>query len=120
MNRLEAFELWCYRRMLKISWTTHTTNEDVLRMVNADREVLNTVKRRKTEYFGHIVRGPRYHLLRLIIQGKVEGKRWIGRKKLSWLRNIRQWTGLQVEELFRTAADRERFHDVVNMMIANV
>lgn len=119
INKLEAFELWCYRRMLRISWVTHTTNEDVLTMMNTNRELVNTIKTRETHYFGHIIRGPKYSLLRLIIQGKVEGTRWIGRKKLSWLRNIRQWTGLQPEHLFRAAADRDRFHNVVTMMIAN-
>lgn len=120
MNRIEAFELWCYRRILKISWVSHTTNEDVLRMMDTERQLLDTIKRRKTEYFGHIIRGSKYQLLRLIIQGKVEGKRWIGRKQLSWLRNIRQWCGLSAEELFRAAANRERFQEIINMMIANV
>lgn len=120
INRLEAFELWCYRRMLRISWVEHTSNNDVLAMMNTNRELVNTIKTRKTQYFGHIIRGPKYSLLRLIIQGKVEGTRWIGRKKLSWLRNIRQWTGLQPEHLFRAAADRDRFQNIVTMMIANV
>lgn len=120
INKLEAFELWCYRRILKISWISHTSNEDVLKMMGTERLLLDIVKRRKTEYFGHIIRGPKYHLLRLIIQGKVEGKRWMGRKKLSWLRNIRQWTDCTVEELFRAAADRDSFQRVVDMMTANV
>ncbi|CAG9835839.1 unnamed protein product [Diabrotica balteata] len=107
------------KRILKISWVSHTSNEDVRQMINSERLLINTIKRRKTEYFGHIIRGPKYHLLRLIIQGKVEGKKWIRRKKLSWLRNIRQWCGSTVEELFR-AADRERFQEIVNMMTANV
>lgn len=118
MNKIEAFEMWCYRRMLKISWTTHTSNEEVLRQLNKDRELLNIIKARKVGYFGHIMRGSKYHIPRLIIQGKVEGRRWIGRKKLSWLRNIRNWTGLGVEQLFHVANDRESFNEIV-MAIAN-
>jgi len=53
------------------------------------------------------MRDDKYNIPRLIIQGKVEGRRWIGRKKLSWLRNIRKWTGLGVEELFRVATDED-------------
>lgn len=119
MNRLEAFELWCYRRMLRVSWTSHTTNEEVLRRVGTDRVLLTSIKRRKLSYFGHVIRGPKYDLLKLLIQGKVEGKRWIGRKKLSWLRNVRQWTGLRVEQLFRIAADREAYQQLIDMMTAN-
>lgn len=120
MNRIEAFEMWCYRKMLKIEWSTHTSNEEVLRLMGRDRNLLNIVKQRKLEYFGHIIRGPKYHLLWLIIYSKIEGRRWIGRKKLSWLRNIRNWTNLSVEEIFRTAADRAAYGQIVNMVIANV
>lgn len=51
-----------------------------------------------------------------IMQGKVEGRRRLGRKNLFWLRNIRRWTGLTVEELFRIATDRERFMELVGLI----
>ena len=114
MNRLEAFEMYCYRRILRVSWTQRETNESVLRRMHKDRELLGIIKRRKLEYFGHMLRGPKYRLLQTIIQGRIEGKRGIGRKCLSWLRNLRAWTGLKVEELYRVASDRERFKDIVD------
>nr|CAH7769935.1 unnamed protein product [Callosobruchus chinensis] len=94
INRIEAFEIWTLRRMLKISWTEHVRNDDVLRMAGLeDRELFEHIKKRKISYLGYIIRGERYELQRLILQGKIEGgRRGIGRKKLSWLRNIRQWT----------------------------
>nr|CAH7716541.1 unnamed protein product [Callosobruchus chinensis] len=55
MRRLEAFEMWVIRRMLKISWTKHVPNEMVLRRMNVDGEILGTVKKRKTSYLGHIM-----------------------------------------------------------------
>ena len=110
--------MWGYRRILKISWTEHISNEEVLGQLNKDRELLTTIKARKVSYFGHIMRGTKYYIPRLIIQGKVEGRRWVGRKKLSWLRNIRNWTGLGVERLFHAAEDRELFNEIV-MEIAN-
>ena len=113
MNRLEAFEMFCYRRILRISWTQHETNENVLRRMHKDRELLRIVKRRKLEYFGHIIRGQKYSLLRNIIEGRIEGKRGIGRKSLSWLRNLRVWTNLGVEELYRTASDRDRYKNLI-------
>ena len=117
MNKLEAFEMWLYRRVLKIPWTAKKTNEEVLARVKRNRELLTTVKRRKTAYFGHVMRSDKYKFLQLLIEGKVEGKRGIGRKKMSWLRNIRQWTGLKdIGELVHTAQDRIR----MSAIIANI
>nr|CAH7760001.1 unnamed protein product [Callosobruchus chinensis] len=95
INRIEAFEMWTLRRMLKISWTEHVRNDDVLRMAGLEGELFEHIEKRKISYLGHIIRGERYEFQRLILQGKVEGgRRGIGRNKLSWLRNIRQWTGI--------------------------
>lgn len=106
INKIEAFEMWTLRRMLRISWTEHISNEEVLRRAELeDRELFMTIKERKISYLGHILRGERYHFQRLILQGKIEGgKRGIGRKKLSWLRNIRQWTGIQSFQELQSAA----------------
>nr|CAH7758272.1 unnamed protein product [Callosobruchus chinensis] len=58
MNRIEAFEMWTLRRMLKISWTEHVRNDDVLRMAGLeDRELFKHIKKRKISYLGHIIRG---------------------------------------------------------------
>ena len=88
MNRLEAFEMWVFRRMLRIPWAERVTNRDVLKRSNTQRELLNTVKCRKISYLGHILRGSKYRLLQLILKGKIEGRRGPGRKQQSWLRNI--------------------------------
>lgn len=113
MRRLEAFEMWSYRRLLKISWTEHISNEIVLQRMGKDRKLLGKIKRRKTGYLGHIYRGRNYEFLRLVMEGKIEGKRGIGRRKCSWLRNIREWTGMDTPSLLRTAQDRQRFAEVV-------
>ncbi|CAG9833382.1 unnamed protein product, partial [Diabrotica balteata] len=57
MNKIKALEMWIHRRMLKTPWTARKTNEEVLRSINKDRELLKTVKHRKMSYLGHIVRG---------------------------------------------------------------
>lgn len=112
-KRLEAFEMWCYRRMLRISWTQKVTNVRVLQRVGRSRELLQTIKRRKVGYLGHVLRHDRYQLLQLIMIGKVVPKRRVGRRKRSWLRNIREWTNIaSVEDLFRLAQDRERFAEL--------
>lgn len=113
MNRLEAFEMWLFRRLLKISWTDHTSNTEVLNRMGVERELLQIVKRRKTAYLGHIFRNTKYQFLKLIMEGKIEGKRGIGRKKYSWLKNIRDWTGLDAHTLFKAAQDREEYAKIV-------
>ncbi|KAL3268742.1 hypothetical protein HHI36_007844 [Cryptolaemus montrouzieri] len=116
MKKLEAFELWVYRRILRIPWTDHITNEEVLRRLDKHREILFTVKKRKMEYFGHIMRHEKYRLLQLIIQGKTDSKRGPGRRRHSWLHSLRQWYGLTTIQLFRSAANKIR----IAMLIANV
>lgn len=117
MRRLETFEMWLFRRLLKISWTDHITNEEVLRRMNRDRELMGLVKRKKASYFGHIFRHQRYELLQLIMEGKIEGRRGLGRKKFSWLRNLRDWFHIRdAASLIRLAQNREDYQ----VMIANL
>ena len=116
IRRLEWFEMWIDRRILRISWIEHTTNEKVLRRMGKTNDVTFTIKRRKMEYLGHIMRNNKYRLLQLILQGKVDGRRRGGRRRNSWLQYLRQWFGMSSLELFRQAADRVR----IAMIIANV
>ena len=113
MNRLEAFEMWIFRRLLRIPWTDRVRNDEVLRRMGTERMLLQIVKKRKTAYLGHIFRNTKYQFLKLIMEGKIEGKRGIGRKKYSWLKNIRDWTGLDAHSLFRVAQDRDEFARIV-------
>ena len=62
MKKLSAFEMWLHRRILRISWTDHITNEEVLWRVGKQQEIAFTVKRRKLEYFGHLMRHNKYRL----------------------------------------------------------
>lgn len=108
-RKLEALEMWFYRRMLRISWVQRVTNEEVLRRVRKSRELLQTIKRRKVSYLGHVLRHERYRLLQTILMGKVPGRRRVGRPRKTWLSNIKEWTGVAtVEQLFRLARDRVR------------
>lgn len=78
-QRLEPFEMWQYLQILRISWTAHVTNKNVLEQLNKKTEILNTIERRKLEYLRHIMtNSQRYKLLQLILQGNVEGRRGPG------------------------------------------
>ena len=113
INKLEAFEMWVYRRMLRIPWTDHITNQEVLHRMNKDRTILETIKKRKTAYLGHVMRQDKYRFLQLIMEGKIEGKRGPGRRQCSWLKNLRDWTGLDSNSLLRRAQDRDEFARIV-------
>jgi hypothetical protein len=69
---LESFEMWCWRRMEKISWTDRVRNEEVLHRVKKQRNIVHTIKRRKAKWIGHILR--RNCLLKHVIEGKLEGR----------------------------------------------
>ncbi|KAG7308497.1 hypothetical protein JYU34_005707 [Plutella xylostella] len=99
--------------MLRISWVHKVTNEEVLRRVGRSRELTLTIKLKKTSYLGHVLRHDRYRLLQVIVMGKVEGKRRVGRRRKSWLRNVREWTGVaSVEQLMRLAKNREEYAEL--------
>ncbi|KAG1683509.1 Serine/threonine-protein kinase MRCK alpha [Nymphon striatum] len=92
MTKIEAFEMWIHRRMLKISYTEHRTNEFILRKIEAKRSLMNTIKKRKCTYFGHIMR-KEDGLQRLLLEGKIHGRR--GRPRTAWYHNIKEWTGMR-------------------------
>lgn len=115
-KKLEAFEMWCYRRMLKIPWIDKIRNEEVLERLKKEREVLATVKKRKLEYFGHLMRGEKYEIIKLILQGQIEGRRNAGRRRYSWLKNLRDWFNCPTTSLFRAAASKVK----IAIMIANL
>lgn len=118
INKLNAFEMWLYRHMLKITWTDKITNEKVLELMNNKKqEVVTTIKKRKTAYLGHIYRNSKYDFIRNIIEGKIEGRRGRGRPRTTWWENIKIWTGIKdAATLCRMAKEREEFR----MLIADI
>ena len=76
MKKIDAFEMWVYRRMLRISWMGRVTNVWVLQRMNKEKEVAKNVKIIKLNYFGYIMRNTgKYQILQNILQGKIEWKR---------------------------------------------
>jgi hypothetical protein len=70
-KQLECFEMWCWRRMEKISWTDHVRNEEVLLTVKEQRNILHEIRKRKANWIGHILR--RNCLLQRITEGNIQG-----------------------------------------------
>jgi len=106
-KHLESFELWCWRKMEKISWTDHVRNEDVLLRVKEKRNILHEICKRKANWIGHILR--RNYLLQRVIEGKIKGvievtgRRGRRRKKLlDDLKERRGYSHLKEEALDHT------------------
>ena len=86
IKRIEAFEMWLWRRIERISWRDHISNEEVLRRVGEKRAMIHTIRERQRRWIGHTLRGD--SMLRTIIEGKMDGKRTRGRprqKLLDWM-----------------------------------
>lgn len=86
LNRIEAFEMWT---PILLGQIVLITNNEVLQRAGVLRQLLDLVKQRKVLYLGHIMRGSKYALLKLIRHSKIEGRRGLGGKTHSWLVNIR-------------------------------
>jgi len=82
-ENIEAFEMWCYRRALRISYVEHVSNDEVLSRMNQSRKLLNRVKSRKLKYFGHVVRHP--SMEKDIMLGPMPGTRRQGGQRRQWL-----------------------------------
>ena len=105
-QRLNAFKMQTFRRMLQISLTGRITNEKVIRMECSKRSLFDTVKKRKLSFFGYVMR--HNSLQKDLLQALVEGKCGEGMPKLQWSKNITRWTGLTFEKAKRTAQDRKK------------
>ena len=106
-KHLESFEMWCWRRMEKISWTDHVKNEEVLLKVKEQRNILREIRKRKVNWIGHVLR--RNCLLQRVTKGKIQwgievtgrrGRRH--RKLLDDLKERRGYSHLKEEALDRT------------------
>ena len=106
---LESFEMWCWRRMEKISWTDHVRNKEVLLRVNEQRNILHEIRKRKANSIVHILR--RNCLLKQVIEGKIKGDMEVPRrckKLLDDLKDRKGYSHLKEEALDRTMR-RNRF-----------
>jgi hypothetical protein len=110
-KHLESFEMWCWRRMEKISWTDHVRNEEVLLRVSEQRNILHEIRKRKANWSGHILR--RNCLLKEGIEGKIKGRievtRRRGRRRKKLLDNLGDRRGLS--HLKEEALDRIKWRN---------
>ena len=109
INKLKAFEMKCYRRMLNITWKERKTNEFVWEKLTEilggrPESIIDIIKKRKLKYFGHQIR--KQAMAKVLIEGIVEGTRGRGRPRRQWEDDLREWTGCSLATLSRKANDR--------------
>ena len=96
-RRIQAMEMRCYRKILRISYKDHVTNEKVRakiqQAIGPHEDLLTIVKRRKLQWRGHVSRSS--SLAKTVLQGTVQGGRRQGRQRKRWDDNVREWTGLE-------------------------
>ena len=107
IKKLEACEMWFWRKIEGISWKDHVQNEEVLRRVEERRTMIETIVRRKKNWIGHVLRGQ--GLLKNIIEGRMEGKRSRGRKRIGMLDLLME--GSDYEMLKIRARDRSNWRN---------
>ena len=105
-KKIETTEMWCYRRALRISWTEKRTNSSILEELQKDYELKYLVRKRKMKYFGHAMRHKHCDLMKLVAQGKLEGKRRQGRPSMSYIDSLSKWTGLGKAAVIKSTEDR--------------
>ena len=110
LKKIEAFEMWVYRRLAKISWKDMKTNQEVCELLGRKRELVKTIKTRKIKYFGHIIRHNSF--LKDVLEGKVKGSRPRGRQRRRWIDDIGEWTGKSLEQCTTEARDREMWRSI--------
>ena len=108
VKKLQAFEMWVYRKLLKISWTQKLTNAEIRNRIQEKEYIMPTIRQRKLAYLGHIVRRDNLH--RQLMEGKINGKRGRGRPRQKWIDDKKKWINIEgYDEIVRRAQDQERW-----------
>ena len=91
-QRMDTFELWCWRRLLRVPWTAKTPNQSILKEISPNYSLEGLMLRLKVQYFGHLMQRI-FSLEKTLMLGKIEGRRRRGQQKMRWfMASLTQWT----------------------------